>query len=1076
MHPHPVKPTKARKKRRKRDRSQRVHPDPDPVLLGGPLQDGSLAGPSQSCHAATQYNDGCWVKPTGPQQPDIGSGPPSPHPNFWSRRGGDAEDARTRGSMSGFNLRKALRVGTWNVLSLSKDDRLPLLSRELGRLGVGIAALSEVRRPGHGEISSNGYTYYWSGCDNGAHLRGVAVAIAARLVSSVDRVTPIDERIMLVRLKHSLGFISLIAVYAPTEMSDLEEKDLFYTKLDSVVDQCPSRDTLLVLGDFNAVTGTDREGYRECVGPHGSGTRNSNSSYLLDFAKSRKLRIAGSWFQRPDLHRWTWYSNTGGVVKEIDHILVSTRWRILQNCRVFRSAEFFATDHRLVVATLRLQIKTERISRCHQKRFHLEKLSDEECAHEYAVAISNRFDVLRTVEDPVERWETFKRATLAAADECIGDRPRSGRGFVSRRTLTTIEESRAARLAGSREQHRLLSRQARAMLRRDKETYVREIAGEVEGRFHVNDLRSAYRALRKLRSRPVSRLNSVWTADGRLVSGTSEYRARWAEYFEQLYMAEPPSGELPSAGIQPLVAVPPLDEAVPSLDEVKKAVARLKSGRAAGVCDIPAELVKAGGEAMIRGLHAVIEVIWQTGIIPPDWTRGLVTPIWKGKGDQRDCSNYRGITVLSVPGKVLAHVLLMRIRDHLLKYQRPEQSGFTPKKSTVDRILALRVLVERRLEFRQGLLAAYVDLKKAFDSVNREVLWELLRLRGIPAGILRLIAGLYSNTESAVKSEGGTSSFFPVSSGVRQGCVLAPTLFNTCMDWVLGRAVGQSLCGVSIGNFRVTDLDFADDAVILAESLEVLLSALEELHENAKPLGLQVSWAKTKVQAFGGLLDEAVQSVQACGEDIEVLQRFTYLGSVIHNNGRSDDEISRRIGLAYGVMDTLNSGIWRCRYLCRRTKIRIFKSLVLPVLLYGCETWTLNSGLRRKIDSFGTKCLRRIMGYRWYDRVRNERLLRETESRPITHIIRHRQLQLYGHVARFPEADPAHRVISERVNPGWRRPRGRPRNSWLEQIDHSCHEILRGGRVAAWRVARRDPREWSRRVSEAMRPTAFAPS
>ena len=215
---------------------------------------------------------------------------------------------------------------------------------------------------------------------------------------------------------------------------------------------------------------------------------------------------------------------------------------------------------------------------------------------------------------------------------------------------------------------------------------------------------------------------------------------------------------------------------------------------------------------MIRGLHTVLTAVWQTGTIPPDWRRGLVTPLWKGKGSRQDCGNYRGITLLSVPGKVLAHLLLMRVRDHLLRTQRPEQSGFTPKKSTIDRILALRVLVERRLAFRQGMLAAYVDLKKAFDSVHRETLWEHLGLRGIPAGIIGLLSGLYSDTESAVKCGGGVSDFFPVTAGVRQGCVLAPTLFNACMDWVLGRTVDRSSCGASLGDIRVTDLDFTNDA------------------------------------------------------------------------------------------------------------------------------------------------------------------------------------------------------------------------------------------------------------------------
>ena len=106
-------------------------------------------------------------------------------------------------------------------------------------------------------------------------------------------------------------------------------------------------------------------------------------------------------------------------------------------------------------------------------------------------------------------------------------------------------------------------------------------------------------------------------------------------------------------------ADPPIDEATPSLNEVKKAVDRLRGGKAPGVCNISAELLKAEGEAMIRGLHAVLTAVWQIGTVPSDWKRGLVIPIWKGKGDCQDCNNYRGVTLLSVPGMQLLATLYM---------------------------------------------------------------------------------------------------------------------------------------------------------------------------------------------------------------------------------------------------------------------------------------------------------------------------------------------------------------------------------------------------------------------------------
>ena len=984
----------------------------------------------------------------------------------------EAEVASTQSDRARLNLRRAIRVGTWNVRSLREDERLPLLSRELSRLGVDVASVSEVRRPGSGVASVGGYTYYWSGRADGHHWEGVAIAISNRLQPSVVEVAPVDERIMVMRLKHSFGFMSLVAVYAPTDTSKPEVKEMFYAKLTSVADGCPKRDIRLVLGDFNAVSGCDRAGYEMSVGPHGSGTDtgSGNSLLLRDFARSQRMRIAGSWYQRPDLHRFTWYSDAGNAIKEIDHILVSTRWRILQNCRVFRSAEFCRTDHRLVVATLRVHFKTSRPSRDRPKVFHLDRLREDECAREYAVAISNRFTALENLTDPIALWDTFKRETLDAAQESIGDRPRTRRNGISQETLDATEAGRAARLAGDRELHRSLARRTRSLLRRDKEQQIRELAEEVEGHFLVNDLRPAYRALRKLNAKPSPQMTAVRSADGQIISDPDGVRARWAEYFEQLFQVEPPTDGLEVGDVAIPLPDPRISEEPPTLTEVREAISKLKRGKAAGFCGIPAELLKSGGDAMARGLHTVLAAIWQSGTIPPDLLKGVVIPLWKGKGDRWDCGNHRGITLLSVPGKVLALILLRRIRDHLLMHQRPEQSGFTPGKSTIDRILALRIIVERRREFGRGLLAAYIDLKKAFDSVHRESLWEILRLRGIPTKIIDLISSLYTGTESAVKCGGGISSFFPVNSGVRQGCVLAPTLFNTCMDWILGRAVSQSQCGATLGDTKVTDLDFADDVAILAESLETLVSALDAFCNEAKPLGLKVSWTKTKVQDFGGLLGEPAQSIRACGEDIEVTQNFTYLGSVVHNSGLSDQEVNRRIGLAAGVMNSIDRSVWRSRYLCRGTKLRVFRALILPVLLYGSETWTLSSALESRLDAFCNRSLRRIMGYRWDDFVSNHRLHRETGVGPVTHTIRDRQLRLYGHLARLPEVDPAHRVVSTRDNPGWRRPRGRPRRSWLEQIDQTCHEEVGMGRGPAWRLASRNPRRWKQKVDAAMRP------
>ena len=117
--------------------------------------------------------------------------------------------------------------------------------------------------------------------------------------------------------------------------------------------------------------------------------------------------------------------------------------------------------------------------------------------------------------------------------------------------------------------------------------------------------------------------------------------------------------------------------------------------------------------------------------------------------------------------------------------------------------------------------SVYVDLCNAFDSVNRDALWRILGLRGVLPKLIDLMPELYSGTESAVRCGGTISDLFPVDTGVRQGCVLAPTLFSACMDWILGRMSERSSYGASFWNVKISDLDFADDAIIFVETLDI---------------------------------------------------------------------------------------------------------------------------------------------------------------------------------------------------------------------------------------------------------------
>ncbi|XP_069977740.1 craniofacial development protein 2-like [Penaeus vannamei] len=150
---------------------------------------------------------------------------------------GEAEVASAQSNGRRFNLRRVVQ-----------DERLPLLSRELKPLRVEVAALLEVR-PGSGMISMGWYTYYWSGRGDG-HLQGVDIAISRRRQPLLEEVSLVDERIVALRPKHAFGFVSIIAIYAPTDVCKLDVKETFNAKLTSVVDKFPQQDICIVLGDF----------------------------------------------------------------------------------------------------------------------------------------------------------------------------------------------------------------------------------------------------------------------------------------------------------------------------------------------------------------------------------------------------------------------------------------------------------------------------------------------------------------------------------------------------------------------------------------------------------------------------------------------------------------------------------------------------------------------------------------------------------------------------------------------------------------------------------------------------------
>ena len=234
---------------------------------------------------------------------------------------------------------------------------------------IDLLALSETRWSGHWISQIHSTTILHCGSSNGHH--GVAIALSPSARSSWEAAGsvfhPISECIICIRLKCHLSYVSVIAVYAPTNPSSntvqaVAPSDAFYDQLQSVVAAVPPRDMLLFLGDFNARVGTDFQSWRSVIGPHGMGDCNHNGERLLDFCANNQLLVTNTWFKHKNIHKATWFHNGDRSRRGhiIDYVLVNRRFRTtILDTRVYHSV-LHDSDHELVVSTLRFKIKTRR--------------------------------------------------------------------------------------------------------------------------------------------------------------------------------------------------------------------------------------------------------------------------------------------------------------------------------------------------------------------------------------------------------------------------------------------------------------------------------------------------------------------------------------------------------------------------------------------------------------------------------------------------------------------------------------------------------------------------------------------
>ena len=629
-----------------------------------------------------------------------------------------------------------------------------------------------------------------------------------------------------------------------------------------------------------------------------------------------------------------------------------------------------------------------------------------------------------------EEWTLITSAIADAARVAIPPQAKPPRKeWISAGTLDLVGRRKKA----NSRKRRILTPLIQEALEADWNEYCERFVDQLNAAGRHGNSGKLFRLLKTAAGKRPIAPETMREDNGDLIETTERMLERWKEHFEELLnrplppvsMFEAPFWEFLNVPIEP-----------PSLNEVVKAMTSMRSNSAPGEDGVPALAYKHGGVVLHRHLHGLVSKIWEREAIPEAWKTAVVIPIHK-KGDRTRCSNYRGISLLDVASKILEAVILGRIRKCVDGCLRENQCGFRPGRSTVDQIFTLRQIIEMRMQHKRPTIVAFIDFKAAFDSVDRSRMYELLALIGLPLKIIRLIERLYAGSKCVVRVGQNTSPEFEVRTGVKQGALLSPTLFNIVLDYVLKEAL-EGCEGIWIdAAAHVTDLGYADDAALLAETASDMQDMIDRLSRAAAAVGLILSAEKTKIirTPFEGTPQDPIL---LNGNPLEDVPSFKYLGSVIsmplHQPPEVLPAVMERIAQARNAFDLLRDNFFCRRRVDEHQKIRIYLAAVRPVLMYGCETMPLRKKDESKMEAFEMGCWRQMLAISYHDRITNEEVLRRLRNPSLcTDELRKRRLSYLGHVMRMGPERLARRALLAEPAANWKNSGG-SRQTWRKVV------------------------------------------
>ena len=382
-----------------------------------------------------------------------------------------------------------------------------------------------------------------------------------------------------------------------------------------------------------------------------------------------------------------------------------------------------------------------------------------------------------------------------------------------------------------------------------------------------------------------------------------------------------------------------------SREEVLFAVRKIKNRKAAGPDGIIGELLKNAGEYVIDFFVKFFNVLFQKGIFPEKWSEGIVLPLYK-KGNVNDPNNYRGITLCDISSKMYSTIINFRLQEWVEENNITGeiQAGFKRNYSTIDHMFTLLALIQKQLSLGRKLYVAFIDFEKAFDSVNRKLLWSVLIKNGIDGKLYNCIKSMYNNVKVRIRSGFSLTECVNCTYGVKQGDVCSPILFSLFINELAMEVIrcGKHGALFTIDYFELFILLLADDVALLSETVVGLQTQLNSLQRASSSLDLKININKSNIVVFrnGGYLSAREKWVLN-NMEMPVVNAYKYLGILF----------STRLSFALACSDLTSRAKNAALSIMHKLRVlnvndpsvlmRIFDSQIQPIAQYGSELWGL---------------------------------------------------------------------------------------------------------------------------------------